>query len=111
MSPLLSRLPQLSAAEDFFRLFDLPYNEAVLDVSRLHILKRFQQYLAREKLDALSEDAQFARCRALLAQAHEDFTRSSPIEERLFKVFRDAEGRQQIGLDTLRGALPSRRAA
>lgn len=110
MSPLLSRLPQLSSAEDFFRLFDLPYNEAVLNVSRLHILKRFQQYLAREPLDALDDDAQFARCRALLARAHEDFTRTKPIDERLFKVFRDADGHHEIGLNTLRSTLPSRRA-
>jgi nitrogenase-stabilizing/protective protein len=109
MTPLLSHLSQLSAAEDFFRLLDVPYSETVLDVSRLHVLKRFQQYLAHEDLEALDEAAQHARCGALLARAHDDFVHSSPLAERLFKVFRDADGRQQIGVDSLRDTLPSHR--
>lgn len=37
--------PSLSSAEDFFRLLDLPYDEAVLNVHRLHILSRLRRYL------------------------------------------------------------------
>jgi nitrogenase-stabilizing/protective protein len=111
MTPLLARLPHLSTAEDFFRLLDLPYAEAVLDVSRLHILKRFQQYIAREDLHALSEDEQFGRLRAALARAYDDFVQSTPLAERLFKVLRAADGRQHVGMDRLRATLPSQRAA
>jgi len=49
MNTLVQRLSKLSSAEDFLDFFGLPYEEAVLNVSRLHILKRFFQYMRQEK--------------------------------------------------------------
>jgi len=33
--------------------------------------------------------------------------RSTPAQEKVFKVFQDADGRQQVSLDSLRATLPS----
>lgn len=105
---VLAALGALSAAEDFFGHLGVPFDPAVLGVNRLHILKRFNQYLrASRGLETLSPEAQRETCRELLARAYSDFLRSTPAREKVFKVFQDAEG-AGIGLDTLRAALPSR---
>jgi nitrogenase-stabilizing/protective protein len=79
-------------------------------VNRLHILKRFHQYLHRsDGLPALDDVALFRRYRELLTQAYDDFTQSTAQQEKVFKVFQDAVGQQQVSLDTLRQSLPTRR--
>ncbi|HZU65326.1 MAG TPA: nitrogenase stabilizing/protective protein NifW [Novosphingobium sp.] len=91
---LLDRLQALSSAEDFFALLDVPYDEAVVRVARLHILRRMGQYLrgseAEGAFDGLDEVALQGLCRAHLAQAYADFVASSPIAERIFKVHQEA---------------------
>jgi nitrogenase-stabilizing/protective protein len=132
MSDVLADLRALSSAEEIFGYFSLPYDPAVLHVNRLHILKRFNQYLAAglpaaaaalPTPDAPTPDAPgpvamggntvhaaVAAHRALLLRAYEDFVRSTPAREKVFKVFQDAEG-GHIGLETLRRTLPSRSAS
>ena len=108
MSPLLERLSKLSAAEDFLAFFDIRFDERVVHVYRLHILKRFHQYLRREPgLDSLDDAQLHARYRSLLQQAHDDFLTSTAAEEKVFKVFQDAQG-QSVSLDQLSSTLPSR---
>jgi nitrogenase-stabilizing/protective protein len=110
MSDLLEKLAGLSAAEEFLDFFGIPYAPAVVHVNRLHILKRFHQYLrAAPDFASLDAERQFQTGRELLARAYEDFVRSTPLQEKVFKVFQDMDG-QRIGLDELRAALPSRRA-
>jgi nitrogenase-stabilizing/protective protein len=111
MAKTLETLGTLSAAEEFFEHLGVPYNPAVIHVNRLHILKRFNQYLRTGKPDVagLEADAQRQACRELLIRAYGDFVRSTPAREKVFKVFQDAEG-AQIGLDSLRRTLPSRNA-
>jgi nitrogenase-stabilizing/protective protein len=58
----------------------------------------------------LGPEAQYQACRGLLMRAYEDFIRSTPAQERVFKVFQDAEG-ARVGLDRLRSTLPSRNAS
>jgi nitrogenase-stabilizing/protective protein len=107
MNELTERLMRLSTAEQFLEFFAIPFDQAVVNVCRLHILKRFYQYLHREAgLDALDDGAIFARYRALLATAYEDFVRSTPAQEKVFKVFQDAEGRS-VSLAAVRANLPS----
>jgi nitrogenase-stabilizing/protective protein len=89
---VLDQLGTLSTAEDFFHFLDIAYDPAVLDVVRLHILKRMGDYL-RENKSALAEaDEQTARalCRAHLERAYRDFVESTPLEQRVFKVLKDA---------------------
>lgn len=88
---ILDELRQLSAAEDFFRVLDVPYDPQVLNVARLHILRRMGTYLNGADIERGGDDAACrALCRAQLQRAYDDFTRSTPITERVFKVHRDA---------------------
>ena len=86
---VLEQMSKLSSAEDFFRFLDVPYDPAVLNVARLHILRRMGDNL--RKADAESDETKArAYFRAHLEQAYEDFVHSSPIKERVFKVHQDA---------------------
>jgi nitrogenase-stabilizing/protective protein len=91
---LLDRLQSLSSAEEFFALLEVPYDEAVLRVARLHIMRRMGQYLKGSALDGGLEQADDAALHALcaehLTQAYADFVASSPIAERIFKVHQEA---------------------
>lgn len=113
MEDFLTRLKALSSAEDFLQFFGVPFDPAVVNVSRLHILKRFFQYLRQQSADLPQHDevALFTSYRALLAQAYSDFVRSTPAQEKVFKVFQDVGGRQHVSLDSLKGSIPSRMAA
>jgi nitrogenase-stabilizing/protective protein len=81
---------RLSAAEEFFDLLAVPYDPKVLQVARLHILRRMATYLAESGLQALSETEAAEACRTALARAYADFVASSPIDEREFKVLKSA---------------------
>jgi nitrogenase-stabilizing/protective protein len=109
MANTLETLRTLSAAEEFFEHLGVPYDPAVIRVNRLHVLKRFNQYLRGSQPDVAGLEAgtQLHICRELLIRAYQDFVRSTPAQEKVFKVFQDAEG-SHIGLDTLRRTLPSR---
>ena len=108
MNTLIERLTKLSAAEEFLEFFCIPFDETVVHVNRLHILKRFYQYLRLEKnLGALDEGAMYQRYRVLLLKAYEDFVQSSAAQEKVKKVFQDAEAKS-FSIDKLRETMPSR---
>ena len=110
MSTLIDQIKQLSAAEDFFDFFRLPYDRHVVDVSRLHILKRMGEYLEAESFAGKSDDDVFLAVRAVLARAHADFARSTPAEQKVFKVFRDQAARRTggfVGIDALTAPGPT----
>ncbi|MDO9709874.1 nitrogenase stabilizing/protective protein NifW [Paracraurococcus lichenis] len=90
MSPILEDLGRVSAAEDFFTLLEVPFDQQVLNVARLHILRRMRDYLRGEALEGKPEEEARALVRAHLARAYADFVASSPIEQRVFKVHQDA---------------------
>jgi nitrogenase-stabilizing/protective protein len=105
MNTLIQQLTQLSAAEDFLNFFGLPYEEPVLNVSRLHILKRFYQYMRQEPgLDGLDEIEMYKRLRLLLSRSYADFVDSTPAREKVFKVLQNANSKS-VSLDSLRQAL------
>jgi nitrogenase-stabilizing/protective protein len=87
---VLDDLRRLSAAEEIFRYLDVPFDVAVVNVARLHILRRMGEYLANQPMADLPEDEVRDRCRAHLQKAYDDFLARSPIEERVFKVHKDA---------------------
>jgi nitrogenase-stabilizing/protective protein len=86
---VLEQLSKLSSAEDFFRFLNVPYDPSVLNVARLHILRRMGDNLRKASAEADEAKAR-AYFRAHLEQAYRDFVGSSPIHERVFKVHKDA---------------------
>ena len=110
MEGFLQSLKALSSAEDFLHHFGVPFDPKVVCVNRLHILKRFYQYLRQEEgLAALDEVAMFRRYRELLQRSYLDFVRSTPAQEKVFKVFQEAGGTRTVSLDSLRGSLATAR--
>jgi len=108
MNDLRDTLSKFSAAEEFLDFFGIDYQPAVVHVNRLHILKRFNQYLQTNKsVWQLDTASQQATCRDLLTRAYTDFIRSTPSQEKVFKVFQDADGQHQVSLEKLRATLPS----
>jgi len=87
---IIDELKKTSSAEDFFTLLKVEYDPQILNVARLHILRRMGEYLFKEDFTSFSEEAAVEKCKAFLEQAYVDFTKSSPIAERLFKVHKDA---------------------
>ncbi|BBO99736.1 nitrogenase-stabilizing/protective protein NifW [Sulfuriferula nivalis] len=107
MSEMIQQLKQFSAAEEFLNYFGIPYDETVVNVNRLHILKRFYQYMRQDKSpEVLDEVALFKQYRGFLMRAYEDFVNSNAAQEKVFKVFQDAEAKS-FGLDKLRSTLPT----
>ena len=110
MDSLTQRLKALSSAEDFMVFFAVPYEERVVQVNRLHILKRFYQYLhTSEGLAGLDDIELFRRYRELLTQAYADFVHSNAATEKVFKVFQDAGGQKVVAVSSLRDSLAARR--
>lgn len=101
---VFEKLKKLSSAEDFFNGLGLRYDPAVLNVARLHIMKRMGEYLAGDDLEGIPDRVVIARCRSYLERAYEDFARSSPLKERVFKVLKDAvapEEKPFVSIDDL----------
>jgi nitrogenase-stabilizing/protective protein len=101
---VLEQLSRLSSAEDFFRFLDLPFDPAVLNVARLHILRRMADNL-RNAAPEMDEARSRAFFRAHLERAYTDFVGSSPLKERVFKVHQDA--RRPMGSPLVSLTTPS----
>ena len=81
-------MEELSSAEEFLDFFAIPYDPAVVNVNRLHILQRFRDYVGRvEEAPPEDEDARKAIYRQWLTRAYEDFVHSSGVAEKVFAVF------------------------
>jgi nitrogenase-stabilizing/protective protein len=79
----------------------------VVHVNRLHILKRFNQYLNRTPVtEDMDEATAWNTCKALLTRAYEDFVHSTASREKVFKVFQEG---QSVSLEKMRMKLPSQR--
>ena len=87
---ILDQLNKASSAEDFFALLGVDYDPKHVNVVRLHILRRMGQYLVSEDFTGMSEAEVTLRCKSVLAQAYADFLASSPLDQRVFKVLKDA---------------------
>ena len=102
MSTLRDQLAKLSSAEDFLNLLEIPYDERVVQVKRLHILKRFHDYLKRSaNVDSLDDEELRLLYVALLTQAYNDFVTSDAVTEKVFKVFHQAMGVSHVTLDKI----------
>ncbi|MHC5721453.1 MAG: nitrogenase-stabilizing/protective protein NifW, partial [Nostoc sp.] len=54
MTGTIDEFKQLVDAEEFFKFFDMSYDVEVVNVNRLHILKKFSQYM--KEIDDNSPD-------------------------------------------------------
>lgn len=88
---LMQQIAELSSAEDFFLFFHLPFEPAVVQICRLHIMKRMGQYLREADLSGLTDRDAFLAIRLTLKRAYADFVDSTPLREKVFKVFADKE--------------------
>jgi nitrogenase-stabilizing/protective protein len=112
MQGFIEQLKTLSSAEDFLCFFGIPFDQKVVDVSRLHILKRFFQYIRQQDPTAQRDEAaMYTAYHGLLAKAYGDFVVSTPAEQKVFKVFQDVDGRQHVSIENLRASMPARDAA
>lgn len=87
---VLEKLNTASSAEDFFEMLGVAYDPKHVNVLRLHILRRMGQYLVSENFTGLPDEVVAERCKAVLEQAYADFLASSPLDQRVFKVLKDA---------------------
>ncbi len=109
MENFLQQLKALSSAEEFLQFFGVPFDQNVVNVSRLHILKRFFQYIRQQTLLPQTDELQmFTVYRELLTKAYADFVTSTPAQEKVFKVFQDTNGKQHVSLDSLKASMPLR---
>lgn len=108
---ILKTLKTLSSAEDFFAALDVPYDQNVLHVCRLHILRRMGEYMRNERFEPDAPDAEVrAQCRAFLERAYRDFVESTPLEQRVFKVLKDAVKPKPSAFVSLASLMPVKAA-
>ena len=85
----LSQFQKLTDAEQYFEFFDLAYDPQVVNINRLHILKKFSQSL--QEIDPKFAESQEATLlnlyRAALEESYATLQTSNAIEQKLFKVF------------------------
>jgi len=105
---IMENLHRLSSAEDFFRELQIPYDPAVLNVARLHILRRMGQYLNEIPEDCSAEE-RYEYARGNLLKAYLDFLHSTPMEQKVFKVHQQAETRTGGPLISIQAATPHAR--
>lgn len=93
MSQTLTTFNTLSTAEEYFEFFQLAYDPRVVSVNRLHILQKFSQFVKEIDRDAtLSDSERLAHYRKALQNAYDLFLTSSPLQQKLFKVFKQKPG-------------------
>ncbi|BAZ40411.1 nitrogen fixation protein NifW [Calothrix sp. NIES-4101] len=89
MSADFDTFKQIVEAEEYFKFFELPYDAKVVNVNRLHILKKFSLNIKEidEQNPSLSFADKVSLYRAALEKAYQVFLDSTPQEQKLFKVF------------------------
>lgn len=88
LSRTLAQFNQLKDAEDYFQFFGLAYDPQVVNVNRLHILRKFSQ-LVQDDDKSQPEAQRLDAYRQALQTAYDLFLTSSSVEQKLFKVFQD----------------------
>ncbi|MBH8573779.1 nitrogenase-stabilizing/protective protein NifW [Nostocaceae cyanobacterium CENA369] len=91
MTGTIEEFKQLTDTEEFLQFFNLPYDQKFVNVNRLHILKKFSQYMREidENFPNLSAEEKLKQYSLALQTAYEVFLESTPQEQKLFKVFNE----------------------
>jgi nitrogenase-stabilizing/protective protein len=89
MSLNLEDFRKIVNAEDYFEFFQLPYDAKIVNVNRLHILKKFSQLMQEidENNPNISSEEKLTQYRLALENSYQVFLESTAQEEKLFKVF------------------------
>jgi nitrogenase-stabilizing/protective protein len=91
MNKTMNEFKKLIDTEEFLLFFELPYDQKFVNVNRLHILKKFSQFM--EEIDkanpTTSEAEKLDQYCLALQKAYALFLESTPHEQKLFKVFND----------------------
>ncbi|TVQ17733.1 MAG: nitrogenase-stabilizing/protective protein NifW [Leptolyngbya sp. DLM2.Bin15] len=88
LNPTLAQFNQIKDAEAYFEFFGLAYDPQIVNVNRLHILRKFSQLVKTE--DPSQDDDQLLKAyRQALQTAYNLFITSNSVEQKLFKVFQD----------------------
>ena len=98
----IDELEDLVSAEDFLEYFEIPYDERVVKVNRLHILQRFHNYLAAATMPD-EASAQRAIYIAALTQAYQDFVNSDARTEKVLKIYQKSSGLSFVSVNQLLG--------
>ena len=96
-------LSELESAEDFLNYFEIPFEQKVVHVNRLHILQRFHNYLKAATMPE-EVDARRAVYIGALTQAYQDFVNSDAKTEKVLRVYQKASGTSFFSLDNLAGS-------
>jgi nitrogenase-stabilizing/protective protein len=91
MTGTIDQFKKLVDAEEFFKFFNMPYDLEVVNVHRLHILKKFSQYIHEidDNSPDLSQEEKLNQYSLALQKAYQVFIESTAYEQKLFKVFND----------------------
>ncbi|MBD2365210.1 nitrogenase-stabilizing/protective protein NifW [Anabaena minutissima FACHB-250] len=90
MTKTIEEFKKLVDAEEYFKFFELDYDPKLVNVNRLHILKKFSQLMSEiDSNPDLSTEERLNQYSLALQQAYETFLESSPQQQKLFKVFKD----------------------
>ena len=99
MSEFLKALQTLSTAEEFLDFLKIEYDPQVVRVNRLHILKRFHDYIGKANLPGDTAEDELPEAYAVqLLQAYVDFVKSDAVTEKVFKVFHQAAAARTAAL-------------
>jgi nitrogenase-stabilizing/protective protein len=82
---------KLVDTEEYFEFFKIPYDSKVVNVNRLHILKKFSEFIKEidENYTDLKKADKLNKYREALEKAYQVFLDSTPQEQKLFKVFHE----------------------
>ncbi len=91
MTGTIDEFKKLVDTEEFFQFFNMSYDLEVVNVHRLHILKKFSQYMQEidDNSPDLSEEERLNQYSLALQKAYQVFIESTAHEQKLFKVFND----------------------
>lgn len=93
MLQTLSTFNTLSTAEEYLDFFNIPYDPEIVSVNRLHILQKFSEFVRTIDQDSSIDDTdRLDQYRVALQNAYTLFLDSSPLEQKLFKVFKQKPG-------------------
>ena len=93
MIQTLATFNTLSTAEEYLNFFNIPYDPEIVSVNRLHILQKFSEFVrAIDQDSSLNDTERLDQYRVALQSAYTLFLDSSPLEQKLFKVFKQKPG-------------------